>query len=100
MTLHFGDAGFLRINGSKAANYTFALESDDGSQLYIHGKLVVADPGASRCGGLAQADLSALRVLRRSLYFHKMRCVLGTGLGCCISPVCMGARECATGASA
>ena len=28
-------------------NYTFSMDSDDGSQLYIDGVLVIADAGAA-----------------------------------------------------
>ena len=38
----------MRINGTATVNYTFLLESDDGSQMYLDSKLVVSDPG-TRC---------------------------------------------------
>lgn len=46
-----GHTGFIRIPEGKAAdekqtNYTFLMDSDDGSQLYIDGKLIISDTGA------------------------------------------------------
>ena len=38
-------------NGSKALNYTFSMDSDDGSQLYINGLLVINDAGAAVSSG-------------------------------------------------
>ncbi len=39
------NAGFINIpgSGSKALNYTFSMDSDDGSQLYMDGVLVIND---------------------------------------------------------
>jgi len=40
------NAGYLNVPGYKAGNFTFFLESDDGSLLTIDGKVVISDPGA------------------------------------------------------
>ena len=44
-------AGLLSVPfGPSSVTYTFLLASDDGSQLYIDGKLVVDNGGAVSCG--------------------------------------------------
>jgi len=40
------DAGSLNIPSVEPANFTFAMDSDDGSLLMIDGHLVISDPGA------------------------------------------------------
>ena len=54
-------AGSISIagGGSTPANYTFLLDSDDGSQLYIDAKLVISDLGM--CCGLTSATPSVQR---------------------------------------
>ncbi len=39
-------AGSINIPGNKSANYTFTMDSDDGSLLYIDGEQIISDPGA------------------------------------------------------
>ncbi len=49
-------AGSIRIPGSsssQASNYTFSMDSDDGSQLYIDGVLVIDDAGTAVSGSHA-----------------------------------------------
>ncbi len=40
------DAGSLNIPGVAPANFTFLLDSDDGSLLMLDGNVVISDPGA------------------------------------------------------
>jgi len=40
------DAGSLNIPSVEPANFTFLMDSDDGSLLMIDGDLVISDPGA------------------------------------------------------
>ncbi len=39
-------AGFIDLPGNESTAYTFSLESDDGSLVFIDGMKVAADPGA------------------------------------------------------
>ena len=50
LTVGLLDAGSLNIPSIAPANFTFAMDSDDGSLLMIDGNLVISDPGAG-CEG-------------------------------------------------
>ena len=41
-------AGSINLPGNKSQNYTFLVESDDDSLLFIDGKQVVSDTGVGR----------------------------------------------------
>ncbi len=44
---HPAPAGNISIPGNASASYTFSLQSDDGSMLYIDGMLLVNNTGTS-----------------------------------------------------
>ena len=39
-------AGSINIDGVAPGNFTFMMDSDDGSLLMIDGKVIVSNPGA------------------------------------------------------
>ena len=38
-------AGYITLSTLDTGTYTFVLESDDGSMLYIDGKVIASSPG-------------------------------------------------------
>jgi len=46
LTVDLRDAGSINIPGVAPGNFTFMMESDDGSLLSIDGKMIVSNPGA------------------------------------------------------
>ena len=52
-------AGNIAVPGNKSANYTFFMDSDDGSQLYIDGQLLINHAGARKPAVLDPAGASA-----------------------------------------
>ena len=42
-------AGNITVPAAVDTNFTFSMDSDDGAQLYIDGKLLIDKGGAPRC---------------------------------------------------
>lgn len=64
LTADLHDAGSVNIPGVAPGNFTFTMDSDDGSLLSIDGKVIVSNPGA-RAAKLARMsstqDIALLR---------------------------------------
>ena len=75
-------AGILTLPGTSSATYTFVLDSDDGSQLYIDNNLLIDDDGVVSSGRsesvlevLALASMPSLRPILAVLPRESCCCV-------------------------